>query len=396
MTVYFIMRNMYPNGKASTARVRSYTKGLTEYGIECKVIIPISPERYGHTPINTIAEGYHENVYFKYITNSPQRKSNFIKRQISDIIGYIKTLLYLRKNLKKNDIVIIYEGGVLWHKIIARTVHSVHCKVVMELNEYPFVQTPGSEKKRKRMLNTVFPMYDGFLAISENLVKLINQYAPSAKVLKVPIIVESLNKDNLYIDKKKEEEAYIFHSGSLSEQKDGILGVIEAFGIACKQLNTPLKYYMTGNLNDSPHAEQIKTLINKYNLHDKIIFTGYLNENELRNYQKNCNLTIINKYDTIQNKYCFATKLGEYLALKRPVIITDVGEATFYLNDTHAYIVPHGSPQLIANKIIEIINNPQKSKQIAEEGYKLTLKEFNYRYQAQRIISFFNRLNHLS
>ena len=73
-----------------------------------------------------------------------------------------------------------------------------------------------------------------------------------------------------------------------------------------------------------------------------------------------------------------------------------MGEATFYLNDTHAYIVPHGSPQLIANKIIEIINNPQKSKQIAEEGYKLTLKEFNYRYQAQRIISFFNRLNHLT
>ena len=101
MTVYFVMRNMYPNGKASTARVRNYTKGLTECGIKCKVIIPVSPERYGHTPINTIAEGYHENVYFKYITNSPQRKSNVFKRQISDITGYIKTLLYLKKKLKK-------------------------------------------------------------------------------------------------------------------------------------------------------------------------------------------------------------------------------------------------------------------------------------------------------
>lgn len=396
MTVYFVMRNMYPNGKASTARVRNYTKGLTECGIKCKVIIPVSPERYGHTPINTIAEGYHENVYFKYITNSPQRKSNVFKRQISDITGYIKTLLYLKKKIKKNDIVVVYEGGVLWHKAIAKIVHLVHCKAVMELNEYPFVQTQGAEKRRERMLNTVFPIYDGFLAISENLVQLINKYAPSSKVLKVPIIVESLEKDNLYIDKEKEKEAYIFHSGSLTEQKDGILGVIEAFGIACKQLSTPLKYYMTGNLNDSPHVEQIKALINKYNLNDKLIFTGYLNENELRNYQKHCTLTIINKYDTIQNKYCFATKLGEYLALKRPIITTDVGEATFYLNDTNAYIVPHGNPQLIADKIIEIINNPQKSIQITSEGYKLTLKEFNYKYQAQRIASFFNKLNILS
>ena len=150
---------------------------------------------------------------------------------------------------------------------------------------------------------------------------------------------------------------------------------------------------MTGNIKDSPHATEIQALITKYNLSDKLIFTGYLNEHELRKYQKNCILTIINKYETQQNKYCFSTKLGEYLALKRPVIITKVGEATFYLNDNNAFIVSPGNPQLIAKKIIEIINNPQKSNEIASEGYKLTLKEFNYKYQAQRIISFFNQLN---
>lgn len=392
MTVYFVMKNMYPNGKASTARVRSYTKGLTECGIKCKVIIPISTEKYGLPPINTIAEGYHENVYFKYITNSPQRKSNVIKRQFSDLYGYIKTLLYLKRNLQKEDIVIVYEGGVLWHKMVANITHFTHCKVIMELNEYPFgtgAETFKIKKQRKRMLNNIFPLYDGFLTISENLTKLVNKYAPHSKVLKVPIIIDNIQKSEL----PNSDEKYIFHSGSLTEQKDGILGAIEAFGIACNQIETPLKYYMTGNIKDSPHATEIQDLITKYNLSDKLIFTGYLNEYELRKYQKNCILTIINKYETQQNKYCFSTKLGEYLALKRPVIITKVGEATFYLNDNNAFIVSPGNPQLIAKKIIEIINNPQKSNEIASEGYKLTLKEFNYKYQAQRIISFFNQLN---
>lgn len=100
---------------------------------------------------------------------------------------------------------------------------------------------------------------------------------------------------------------------------------------------------------------------------------------------------IINKYNTQQNRYCFSTKLGEYLALKKPVIITNIGEAMNYLNETNAYIVEPGDPQLIANNIISIINNKEKSKRIAENAYQLTLKEFNSTYQTKRIISYFTK-----
>lgn len=392
MKIFVILKNLYPLGKASTARIRCYTKGLTLNNVKCNVIIPISVEKYGKSPINTEKEGFYDGTYYKYIAKSPQRGSNVFIRQYNDFIDYIKTLLYIKKHVHQGDIVIIYEGGVLWHRLCANIVHSVGAKAVMELNELPYgteSETKTNIRKRKEMLNKAFPLYDGFLAISTALEQLALQYNPKAKTLKIPIITEDYPEPPA----NKEKEIYLFHSGSLSEQKDGILGMIEAFGEATQCISQPIKYYLTGNLKDSPHAKEIKQIIKRYHIEDKIIFLGFLKEDKLREYQRNCYLTIINKYDTQQNKYCFSTKLAEYLAFKRPVIITNIGEASYYLKDNvNAFIVSPHNPHLIAEKIIEAINNPEKAKKIGEEGYKLVTEDFNCEFQAKRMIKFFHDL----
>lgn len=58
MKIFVILKNLYPLGKASTARIRCYTKGLTLNNVKCNVIIPISVEKYGKSPINTEKEGF--------------------------------------------------------------------------------------------------------------------------------------------------------------------------------------------------------------------------------------------------------------------------------------------------------------------------------------------------
>ena len=116
-----------------------------------------------------------------------------------------------------------------------------------------------------------------------------------------------------------------------------------------------IKFISTGYLEKSPDKEKIYRIIDKYNLKDSVKFMGYLDNETLRRYQKYCLAVIINKYPTLQNKYCFATKTGEYLAFARPIIITNVGEAMNFLkNDESAYIIEPNDPALIAEKIIHI------------------------------------------
>ena len=192
-------------------------------------------------------------------------------------------MLFLSRNLQAGDIVLSYCGVyaryINWVIDIA---HGKKVKFVRDLCELPYgtsKETNSKVKWRNYTLTRQFPKCDGFIAISDSLVDI----------------------------------PYIFHSGTLTEQKDGILGMIEAFGMALQKLSMPIMFISTGNKESSPHREAINELIEKYHLEKKLVFTGYLSETELKEYLSKASLVIINKYETQQNKYCFSTKLAEYM-----------------------------------------------------------------------------------
>lgn len=389
MRIIFVLDNLYPNGRASSARVREYGKGFVENGVETKVWMPAPRQPYKDKDIlNPIVKGKDVNgVEYEYISGRSKRHCNVFVRQLQDFYGYTSTLLRLLRKCKKDDYVIIYEGSPQWYKRCIKVIHFVGAKCGMELNELPYgtgKETEKTKKNRKIMLEEVFPKLDFVLAISESLYRLVRQYAPNVNVIKIPILVEGQLKGD---DFHEQKIPYIFHSGTLYEQKDGICGMIEAFGMACKKLKTPIEYILTGRLEESPYADKLKTIIDRYHIHDKVKFVGYLDLPTLRKYQKNCFLTIINKYDTQQNRYCFSTKLSEYLSFSIPVITTTIGEANNYLIDgVNAFIVEPHNPELIAEKIVYAVNHPNETTAIGKEGHKLTEKEFDCTYQTNRIL----------
>lgn len=388
MRIIFILDNLYPYGKASSARVRSYGKGFVQNGVKVEVLLPVPRQRHSAECLNPRSEGYDENgVHYKYIAGDSMRSRNLIVRKIIDLYGYVRTLGHILKNCKKGDSVIIYEGTPLWHILCTSVAHYAGAKVGIELNELPYGtgrETQATKKDRMRILSKVFPKLDFIIAISESLKQLGEKWAPRAKIIKVPIITEGeLQGESM----KEPHVPFLFHSGTLYEQKDGICGMLEAFGIACKIIKQPLEYVLTGKMEDSPHVEELKSIISKYDIEDRVKFVGYLDLPALRKYQKNCFLTIINKYDNQQNRYCFSTKLGEYLYFSRPVITTTVGEANSYLKDgVNAFVVEPHRPELIAQKIIYAFEHPEITKKIGEEAHKLVIKEFDCKYQTGRII----------
>ena len=395
MKIIFVLDNLYPNGRASAARVRCYGKGFRSCGIDVKVLLPVPRQVYSKSKINSKSHGIDQyGVEYKYMAGTCRRSKFRLFRIFQDLYGYSATLVSLIFASHKSDFIILYEGSTLWHRLCVADVHLVGGKVGIELNELPYgtgKETLEAQKKRKKFIAKVFPKLDFVLAISESLYELSKKYAPQATIIKVPIIVEGQLSGESF---SEHYTPYLFHSGSLYEQKDGICGMLEAFGIAVQRINTPLDYILTGNLEKSPHAKELKEIINKFNIENRVKFVGYIDIKTLRKYQKNCALTIINKYDTLQNKYCFSTKLGEYLSFARPVITTTVGEANNYLKDgINAYIVEPNRPDLIADKIVFIIEHPEEAQKVGEAGHELVLKDFDCVYQAKRIIDTLGKIN---
>ena len=94
-----------------------------------------------------------------------------------------------------------------------------------------------------------------------------------------------------------------------------------------------------------------------------------------------------------QNIYNFATKIGEYSALGKPIITTGIGEVVNYFKDNvNCLYVPPNNPRAIAEKIVYLLKNPDKSVQIGAEARKLAYQSFDYKQNSQKLNSFMQSL----
>lgn len=388
--IIFVIDNTYPNGHASSTRLRQYGKGFSEQGAEVWIIMPQPRITSEQKNINPEGSGTDSNgVVYRCMTGSQKRNRNILIRQLIDFWGKLYTWLFLLCQLRASDVVILYEGKTFWQRMLILCCKLRGVQIGLELNEIPLVEegdTPAAHKKRVRYCKTIIAHIDFAICISQALVDLIQKYAPGTATIKVPVLCEKPGTPFVPIDTP---HPFIFHSGSLSEQKDGICGMMRAFGIAAGMTDQSIDFFLTGTIDGSPHAEELRTIIHEYGIEDRVHFLGFLDTDTLRTYQSRCLCAIINKYDTFQNKYCIPTKLSEYLIFSRPVITTNIGEANAFLHDgLNAIIVPPNNPELIAEKIIYILRHPDEAQAIGERGYQLTQKEFATDYNTERIMEF--------
>lgn len=381
--VYIVTKEPFPNGMAATGRIKCYVKALKQAGIDCEILICTRTEVYGKNIKNTEGTGCFEGIPFHYIGDTPLRAKNVFRRKLNDWIDKERALSYLRKKLQPKDVVILFfTRDVRYILRMIKVIHKKGAFCTCDLCELPYgtrEETMQAVRNRAITLRKQFPQMDGILPISHTLAELSRAHAHTDCVIDiVPIMVDYKQYESEYCPDNS-KIPYIYHAGTLYEQKDGVLGMIEAFGMALQRSKKDFRFICTGKKEESPHSNEISQLIKKYRLEDKLIFTGYLSEEELRQCYRKAALAIINKYKTQQNRYCFSSKLAEYLATGIPVIITRYGEAMRFLKDgSSAYIIDPENVEALAEKIVYAIENPDERKRIGRNGQIVCRQFFDY------------------
>lgn len=395
MKTFLVTRDPFPNGMASTSRIKCYCKALINAGMECEVVVFHRTEVYGTTPQNTIGKGVFEGIPFCYVGGTPLRASNLFVRKLNDWLDKIKLLRYLNKSVKSEDAIFTYYRQNNIERPLLTLARWKRWRIFQELCEYPYATgtvDSSVEVKCKKYMSTIFRGYTGAICISQPLLDLAKMYHPKGEYVKVPILIDREKLDFSSITPKKFEAPYLFHSGALFQQKDGIVDVLNAFADALPHLPNGTKYYFTGKVESSRDKDLIIQTITDRNLKDSVKFLGYLQFKDLMEYTKGASLFIINKNVNIQNKYCFATKLGEYLLSGNPVITTNVGEAMCFLeNGKNAYIVEHGNRKQLSDAIIRALANPEESRNIGLAGQATARENFCYEAQSEKLKKFFLR-----
>lgn len=401
MKIYIVTRIPFPNGMAPANRIKCYAKAIKSQGVDVEILVYTRTEAYGSNPKNTCGNGFFDNIPFKYIGGTPFRNRNVIIRRYYDYKDKKDCLKYLKKNLIEKDIVLGYNGQDVDYTLqLIDTAHSCNALFIRDLCEFPYgtgVETPNTKKNREKVITIQAPKCDGYICISKALYDYITPHTSASAInIIVPILVDY--KQYELEDKSANASfPFIFHAGTLTEQKDGVLGMLEAFGNALHLLPQNVKFVLTGNLENAKAVNEIKSIIDKFSMKDRILFTGYLSDDDLKKYLSEASLVIINKYVTRQNEYCFSTKLGEYLAAAKPVIITKVGEAMNWLKeDISAYMVEPGSTKQLTHAIVDAFSDNDKRKRIAESGRELCQQCFDYKQWGKVLVDYFTNCIQMS
>lgn len=364
MKIYILTGEPFPNGMASTKRIICYAKALLCAGENLEIIIYRRTENNIINPRNIFGKGEFEGIGYRYMGGTPIRSKKLILRPFWDVIDRFRTCNFLRKNIKDGDVVLGYLGRrILWVLRIIVIIHRRGGRYISELCELPFVfyTRPFYCFKKYFCTTVLFKLYDGIIPISYTLEQFAARYVSSGcKILRIPILtdVEKYEASNSI----NEKDLYIFHSGTLSESKDGISGVLDAIGKAITKYKAPIRFITTGDIENSPDYDRIKSIIDKYGIQDRIECLGYVEESKLKQYLNSAAVVIVNKLPTIQNTYCFPTKIGEYAASAKAIITTDFGEqANWFKNGYDSIIVSSGNTEVMAEAIVRLTDSSLRS-----------------------------------
>ena len=395
MKIFCAYKGPYPNGMAMANRLYLYAKTLSFENISFLVASEGTiAKSVAESPKNLFE--HHDFWHWR----KPSRLSSL------PLIGGIFAQL-TRKKLHQaiNDsegYSVLFVAGYRWFDLLLlkRTCRRNGMKMVMELNELPHSIISGrmdskwlNAIKRFITLNLVFHRMDGFIVISEQLEKLALKYNKSAKICKVPILTDNITNLEPYITANT-GKPFIFHAGTLTEEKDGILEVVEAFGRFHQSHKSELTFEFSNKRTLPQIIKKIEVILDNYAVRDKVVFHNHLIKAELERKFRTCAMVVINKPYNRRNSYNFSTKLGECMSFSIPLISTAVGESRNYLeHGQNALIIKNSKDaEEISSHIASLMNDDGLRKRIAKEAALTAKQHFYFGAHQNRLSEFFKTI----
>lgn len=373
----------YPNASAPSNRVHLYCKAVKiEKGFP--FIINLNRSIVEKRPFQFLAR--YEGIPFFYTQTNNNGKENYFKRKIKKIKSYIQIYGIIQRLSKNYQIkVLFYNTNITNEFLLYIFLKFKHIGIIRECNESPlFIR---NEKKGKYLYTFFYSirlkLYSGVIVISDFLYEYYSTFLSQRKIFQIPILVdiERFGHPLPIIPNKIKTITYI---GSMGDNKDGLPDLIESMSFL-KNKYSEFKLQLVGQAAKK-EINYLKNKVAVLDLNENVQFLGRKELNEIPEILQRSDVLVLARPSNPQSKAGFPTKLGEYLATGKPVVITRTGEISRFLKDREsAYLVNPGNPQAFSDKILEALSDPQNEK-VGRNGFSVAYNNFNYKLYGKKLI----------
>jgi glycosyltransferase involved in cell wall biosynthesis len=393
LNAYFITLVPFPHGLAQTNRLIAMAGGLVKAGCKVKVIC-LKPTENTSNSLNTQSSGIYNDIPFAYPSGTTFRSKNLLTNFYLFSKGILNASSQLIRENRKQKINCLFMGVsgffiYLWFFILCKI---LHIKFLQERSEYPFIKAKKSVFDNLSLfiyLTVVCKFFDGFLVITH---KLRDYFVPHLRkncpVYHLPILVEH---ERFNHSSEVAPEPYIAYCGSMQGDKDGVPILIDAFKTLSFEY-PDIKLYLIGSTNFAGF-NKLEERISQVHLEKSIVFTGVIDREKLPDMLSKAVMLALARPENKQAEGGFPTKLGEYLATGKPVVVTNVGEISVFLkNNVNAFIARPGDAKDFADKMKLVLEDYPQALNVGQAGQELAKTTFSSAYQGELLAKWLLKL----
>lgn len=381
-TFFIISSSDLSRPGAAQFRLLAIARGLCEHGAKVNWILIASK-----VPDSIANDEKYRRINFIQVGKQP---TSIINNKLASYFYRLYLLVSLRPTLSQlcrdSDHKALFSVG---DSFINLTLMKKLCRkerilLFHERTEYPYLNAKSLLKRLNLFLylKIFIPQCDHIFVISKALRDFFSALAMVRKNnVPVSILNMLIETDRYQINEETEATPNkdIVYVGTMYGDKDGVYDLISAFGLIMNKIADARLVLIGDNLRRE-RMNKIYEALSNISHQDRIIFTGSLGRTELIQRINQAHCLALSRPNNIQAKYGFPTKLGEYLATGRPVVITGVGDIPIYLEDGYnAFVSVPGQAKTFAAKLAECLADEERATEIGERGRELVYHQFNYK-----------------
>jgi poly-beta-1,6-N-acetyl-D-glucosamine N-deacetylase len=377
----------FPSGTGSSARIMMVGKTLREAGIGFH-LIHCGPSPVG---INTERSGVCEGISFEY-TTSVKRPDNRLTR----FLVYIRAAFGLTVRLARlrqaphNTLIYSYIMMGPMNLYLGLICGVLGLPMVQELCEWWPGEPTCSAFTKWLHKRSMFRLATGVQVISKEIEERVMQRCadanPDLLIHRLPAIVDAqLFANASPIDRSDQSVPNFLYCGTWL--KDAFF-LIRTFALV-RRSGYRCTMTIVGFDQGGPVLEYA---MEKGLSREDIVVRPCVDRPTLGGHYKTATALLSPLADDDRSITRFPNKICEYLASGQPVVSCQIGDLTSFLTDrVNAYLAKPGDERDFADKMIAVLEDPDRAKQIGEAGQEVCLTRLDYRAHVAGLRNFFGQ-----
>jgi glycosyltransferase involved in cell wall biosynthesis len=158
--------------------------------------------------------------------------------------------------------------------------------------------------------------------------------------------------------------------------------VIDALPMVCEMIPS-IRVVIVGS-GDGIAALQDQA--RRAGLGERLIFTGWVNQDETSIYLAAADLALYPHRDTLVNRAKSPSKITAYMAMGKPIVASAVGEIVEYLGAGHAgLLVEPGNARAFADGMITLLSDPARACELGRRARRRIWEQYDWAHQVPKV-----------